>query len=267
MCTHAQIEWNDTVHTISITGYAGVLGGPKVSVDSNGVTGGVSLRIGGTGSIAPVSWFSLYGLVACDIDETVSVTPWYLIAINLKPSRNTTFTFGKTPSPMADIRPVTTTMSGQFEAWTQAQIPGSAIGGKISLVPKKDFLLTAGGFWRGNDASVELGLRVPYTKFAAYYMVRSKNFGAAVDVSYKWLSQVVVYNHKQNIGFFTSLTIPKTSGVALYSDVGFDTNNWKILRGEWGIFKVFSYKMINIIIAGGYSEEIRSVKGYMMISL
>ena len=267
LCSYGQIEWNDTVRNISVTGYAGMLAGPKVSVDSGKILGAAMLRVGGSGSIAPTKWLSLYGLAAMDVDETLAVTPWYLVGVTLRPSHKLAITLGKIVTPTNELRPGIATMSGQFEAWTQGQIPGSAIGGKVSWFPHKNFSLVAGAFWRDKDVSIELGFSVPHTRIAGYSMVRSKTFGVAVDFSYKWYSQVLVYNHKRNIGSFTGFAIPKTQGVAIYSDIGFSASNWRLVRGEWGMYKLFSYKQINIIIAAGYSQEIRSVKGYVMVSL
>jgi len=265
--SYGQIEWKDTVRNISLTGYAGIIAGPKISTDSGKMIGSVTARVGGAGSILLAPWISLEGLAAVDFDETATITPWYLIGITVKPSDKVSITFGKVATPMNELRPAIPTMSGQFEAWTQAQILSSAIGGKVAWSPHKNLRLVAGGFWRDRDVSVELGLGIPYTRLAGYYMVRTKSFGAAIDFSYKSISQVLAYNHKQNLGSFTGFTIPKLKGVALYSDIGFNTSNWKLVRGEWGMYKVFDYKRINVLIAAGYSQEIRSVKGYVMISL
>ena len=201
------------------------------------------------------------------MDETLTVTPLYLVGATFKPVERLSITVGKIASPMTELRPLPTTMPGQFEPWTKSRILGSAIGGKVRYAFTDKVSLVTGGFLRGTDGTVELGLAVPHLQLAGYYAVKGKTFGAAATASSKYFSETLSYNHRKDAASLTVLTIPKGRELALYSDVGVDASKWVFTRGEWGILDKFSYKFIKVLTAVGYSQEIRSVKVYVMVAL
>jgi hypothetical protein len=124
-----------------------------------------------------------------------------------------------------------------------------------------------GGFWRGDTvATAELGIRLPYTQLAGYYRIDNKTFGAAVQVTTTYVSETVQYSYKGTFGTLTNILIPKTEGLDLYSDVGFDAK-WKLVRGEWGILKLFSIKKVKGLFGAGYCLDSKSVNGYLQINL
>jgi hypothetical protein len=216
---------------VTITGYAGILAGPKISIETGKTGGFSSFRFGGTVRFIPKKWISFYGLAACEVNETGNVTPLYLMSIILKPSKTSLISFGKIATPMTELRPLPTTLGGQFEPWTKSHILGSAYGGKITIIPNKKVSLVAGGSWRGTDGSAELGLSVPHFKIAGYYMVRSHGFGGAAILTYPWFAQTVSYNYNETLGINTNISILKT-GFSLYSDIGLDAKNWDFIHGE-----------------------------------
>ncbi len=262
-----QYVFNDSIRNITITGYAGVLTSPKISVITKKPSATVTVRLGGSVEWRPKQWLSLYGLGAGEIDETGSVEPFAVIAVKLKPHKKVLISLGKIASPMTELRPLPTTGSGQFETWTQAQIPGSGFGGKLTYSPTSKISLVTGGIWRGSYATIEAGISVPYTKVAGYYQLDNHSFGAALTFGYKIFTTALMYNHRKNAGAMQTLEIPKAKGFSLYSDIGFNTNDGSMLRGEWGCYIPVKVKFINGLFGLGYDHMTKTVNSYVFIYL
>lgn len=265
---YSQITHTDSVRHVSISGYAGVLAYPAINVQDKKISAHVTTRLGAVVNWFPKSYISLFGLAAIEIDETAHVDPFVLVGLKLSPHKKVLITVGKIATPMTELRPLPTTSAGQFESWTQSKILGSAYGGKVAYSPNKKFTLTTGGFWRGgNEASVEMGIKIPYTQIAGYYLVDKKTFGTAVKVDYKWLTLVINYNHKQNAGLFNCIEFPKTHGLSLSSDIGFDTNTGNMIRGEWGLYEPVKSKWVNALFGLSYNHIAHSINTYVFVYL
>jgi len=267
--SNGQVQYQDSLHHITATGYIGALGGPKISTLSEQkalIVGFITLRTGGTVQWDANRYVTLYGLAAAEIDQTATITPFSLLFIRITPYKKITITIGKIATTMTELRPLPTTGAGQFEPWTRAQIPGSALGAKIRYSFNQSFSLVASGAWRTTDASIELGFQAPYTQIAGYYLSQSHLFGAAVNFDYSYISTTIVYNQNKTMGDLIIFEIPKTKGWKLYSDIGFNTS-WKLIRGEWGTLKDFKVWKIQSLLGAGYSQETRSVKGYIFIHI
>ncbi len=267
MLSFGQITLSDSAHHTVITAYAGILAGPKVLTRDAKTTAFYALRVGGTITYSPAKWLSVFGLGAGETAQTDTTTPFALFGIKVFPCKGITVTMGKIASPMTELRPLPTTSGGQFEPWTLAQIPGSALGGKITFSPSKSFSIVGGGFYRGGNTSIELGMGFSHVQIAGYYMNKTKIFGGAVQMSFRYLSTTIMYNGDQNAGMLNVIEIPKTHGLSLYSDVGFNANNQKMIRGEWGLFTTFSIRYVKALIGAGYCEETKSVKGYVFMHI
>lgn len=257
----------DSSKTFKVEGYAGILVGPKISVDTNKVSAFAALRLGANIYWTPTTWFVFSGIAAGEINEKGSLATVYLMSTRFVVHERLAITIGKTASPMTEMRPVPTTNWGQFETWTSAQILPGAIGGKATITINKESRIVAGAFWRAKDVSFEISTKVPYVHMGAYYQAVSRTFGGAIKVSTKYVNTTVAYNHKGNLGINTSLNIPKTDGVILYSVVGFAANDWKWIRGEWGVLKVFTIKKVQALVGMGYAHDNKGVWGYLQVSL
>lgn len=267
LCVHAQIRFTDSVKHFTASVYAGTLAGPKVSIDHAKIGGFVTLRAGGDIAWHPIPQIRCMILGAGEVNETGTITPFTLAEIRfLLAKKKLSIVLGKIATPMTEMRPLPITGNGQLESWTEARIPGSALGGKIAYSFEK-VTITAGGFWRSSDASVELGLKVNHFHIGGYYLVRSHLFGTACKVTFDRFSEVLIYNHKSVIASATSVTISKKQSISIYSDVGISTQGWKLSRGEWGILKGFSYKSLQILTGIGYAQEIKSFKAYCYLHL
>jgi len=262
-----QYVFNDSIRNITITGYAGVLMSPKLSVKTAKPSAMITVRLGGTVEWEPKPWLLLYGLGAGEIDQTGSVSPFGVMFIKLKPHKKVAISLGRIASPMTELRPIPTTGRGQFETWTQAQIPGAGFGGKIAYSPTSKISLVTGGVWRGSTATIEAGISVPYTKIAGYYQLDNHNFGAALTFGYKIFTTALMYNHRKNAGAMQTLEIPKAKGFSLYSDIGFNTNNGSMLRGEWGCYIPVKVKFINGLFGLGYDHIAKTVNSYVFVYL
>ena len=267
LCAHAQIKFTDSIRHFTASVYAGTLGGPSISLDHAKIGGFITLRAGGDIAWNPIPNIRFMMLGAGEINEKGVITPFALAEAKFFMfKQHLAITVGKIATPMTEIRPLPTTGSGQFESWSEARIPGSAVGGKISYSFQKASI-TAGGFWRLNDASVELGFKVKHFQIGGYYLIRSQVFGTACRVSYDRLTEVLAYNYKGAIASLTVVKISKKHSISVYSDVGIGTDVWKLSRGEWGILKGFSIKSLQILTGVGYAQEIKSFKAYCYIHL
>ncbi len=266
ICVHAQITI-DSSKAFKAEGYVGVLLAPKLGVDSAKVSVTATIRAGANVYWTPNPWFTLGGVGSIEVNEKGGVTPLYLISTRFLVHKNVAITLGKIGSPMTELRALPNSSGGQFETWTASQILPSAFGGKVTVTVNEQSKIVAGAFWRGKSTSVELGAKVPHVQMGVYYQVDSRMFGGAIKVSTKYLNSTVVYNHKRNLGINASLFVPKTAGCILYSDVGFSATNWKWIRGEWGVLKVFTIKKVQALVGMGYAHETKGVWGYLQISL
>ena len=264
--SEAQISFNDTVNHITGTVYAGTLAGPKVSIKNANTQGLYSLRAGGTISWSPAKWCSIFGLGAGETNQTDTTTGFGLFGVNIHPNKIISVTIGKIPSPMTEMRPVPTTGAAQFEPWTKARIFGSAVGGKIQISATEKLSFVAGNFWRGTESSSEFGFRYGVTSFTGYYLNQTKTFGGALDVTFKSINTVIAFNQHQNVAMFNLVEIHHSS-LFVYSDVGFNPDTWKMLRGEWGFLKTTHVRMTIMLLGFGYAQELQCVKGYIFIHL
>lgn len=260
----------DSSATYKADAYAGILTGPIFTKNESKIKANafITVRLGGSVTWQPKPWFTLFGVAAVQVNEVPKVDYVYLIGTRFNLHPKVWITAGKVASPMTELRPLPHTGGGQFEPWTKRQILGSAFGAKLTYQINEKYSLVAGGFWRGDTiATAELGVRLPYTQLAGYYRIDNKTFGAAILVTTKYVSQTLQYSYKGTFGMLTNVTIPKTAGFALYSDVGFDATSWKCIRGEWGVLKLFSIKKVKGLFGAGYCYEGRSVNGYLQINL
>ncbi len=271
---HAQLTV-DSLKNFKVEVYAGILLGPSINVkDSAKISVFATLRAGGNIYWTPQHWFSLIGIAAVEFTEKPSASVYYLLASRFKLHEKLFLTVGKLGSPMTEMRPLPNSLGGQFEPWTKRQILGSSFGGKVTYQINRSSSVVVGGFLRGyNDASVEIGAKTRFVQLGAYYMARTRAFGAAVAVTTKYVNQTLVYNYNQNFGSLTVITIPKTAGCGLFSDVGFTAEKrWDWIRAEWGVMKVFTLgKKVNALVAVSYAHKTpglpERVYGYLQICL
>lgn len=257
----------DSTNMFRIEGYAGILAGSKIPTNSKTVTPFVTLREGVNLNWTPNKYVSGFGVASAEINESGSVTPFCLAGIRLKMNKKVACTFGRIGSPVTELRPMPNTGQSQFEPWTKSQILGPAFGTKISFAVTKKHSLVLGGFLRGDDPSLELGVHIPGFHVAGYYRTKSADYGGACTIAGKYINQTFVYNSTRNIGSFTLVTIPRFQGLLFYSDMGIDQSKFKLIRGEWGILKTFSLKITKGLFGFGYCHEIHNPKLYLMVNL
>lgn len=258
----------DSTHHFIAEGYAGVLTGPVLSTDSGKITGVITLRIGGNVYWNPKPYFSLFGMGSAEVNQISAVTPLYLVGTQWNFNDRVSLIVGKIGSPMTELRALPNTGAGQFEPWTKSHILGSAFGGKIRGTITPTISLVAGGFLRGkDDASIEIGAMVPHFQMAAYYQIQAKVFGAAGTLTVPYVTETLEYNYRQELGSLTLVSIPKTAGCTLYSDIGFSSTSWHRIRGEWGVLKNFKIRVVKGLFGIGYAQDSHTVRGYFQVNL
>ena len=269
MISHAQIAFKSSTDSVSCTWYAGTLAGTKVSVnDANAKTTALfSIRAGGSITWAPTKWFSVFGLGIGDINQTDTLTPTVLFCVKFKPVKSVVITLGKTSSVVTEMfRPVPSTPDAQFETWTTSQIPGAALGGKINISFGKHDTVILGNFWRGAEASSELGFRYKKFSIGGFYMNKSKQFGGAVSFVSEKFKSVITFSDKKSTGIYNSVGVPWIKNLSVYSDLGFNPDNWKTMRNEFGLLENAKLGHLQIMIGVGFDQQLNFAKGYVRIN-
>ncbi|MCA9353510.1 hypothetical protein KC842_01400 [Candidatus Nomurabacteria bacterium] len=279
----AQIEVFDDLNT-SVKAYAGYLHATSFSTDSLNVGQGGDFRVGGS-----YFWeatkrlsFSGFGVYDMNSEGQYTVTDF---TVNLHLTSKVRLAVGKSARPYTYMRPYPTTLSGHFETWTQARIPGTALGGSILF----------GNFLSGSfggigvfqcDSGVEISGAIMNDKgvngIGFYHRIfpsgedheAVQNGGVGVSKLFGDRLEALVlcdyYNEGDSSSYVMGTTLLGFFGsdrtFLVYGDMG-GTLGEEFIRGEWGFVKVFSQKNFNSLVGLGYRYENRSVMGYLMVTL
>lgn len=188
--------------------------------------------------------------------------------------------FGKMATPATEIRPLPPTANGHFETWTESQMPGSTIGAKIGY--KTDFGSIKIGVASRNknlEISTHLATKINNHEIHAVGAIggeRSTNYLVGLTHKYNRLYQVAAFkqtfnkeslSNEQIAGYFVNYEISKKAKFAFYLDAGYNLTTQKSPRFESGIMKSFESKIFKGLIALGYAEELKAIKGYIFIHL
>lgn len=261
----SQITYRDSAQGLTIAGYAGVMSGPVVSVETPTTGHYATMRVGGDFSWQQSKSLILFGTGSLELNNSAPMITTTMMGATIGSGR-TKFSLGKILTPMTDIRPVINSRDGQFEFWAQYTIPANAIGGKLSHKINDKVSLSVGSFWRDTTTTLEGGLKVGKTNVAGYYSTQDQSFGLAGITSNKYFDLTLSYNYQKTVGSYLSVNLP--SSWYLFSDVGFTpTGQFDFVRGEWGVYKTLQVKYSQILYGVAYDHGIKSVKGYVMINL
>jgi hypothetical protein len=173
-------------------------------------------------------------------------------------------------------RPYPVSGNGQFETYTEAQIPGGSANVKVKYQFTPDFQLASGIALR--KGLPEYSGRITYKgiQLSGWYAEWSKEIGSALTVSQGPVYTVLVYKQDESVPGVTqqtvanifTLTLSKKIELSFYNDLGFKLHQDHPLdRGETGLLKGFSSKYLNGLIGLGYDYHKRWIVGYLYIHL
>lgn len=247
--------------------YAGSLSGTMFHADSLYTTGFTGVRFGAMGTYKPASWISFGSWALVQVDGGSDAWSLQQYWMTLQPTSKLSFTFGSMASIPTEMRPHPVSGSGQFETWSQSQIPGGGLGIKTKYQFTKEFELASGVVLR--EDKPEYSARLTYKKFqlTGWYSTIDSTSGIAASLTHGRVFSTLVYSPDQTIADVLVITLSKKQGIKLYSDMGYSFVEKDLVRGEWGLMKTFDSKWIDGLFGLGYRHEAKSVAGYLFVHL
>ena len=243
--------------------YAGTLSWSTVSIDSLNATNTAGIRFGAQATWRPSQYFAMCSMAAYEGQS--GNTSWSMnqFAFIINPTKRLTITSGNVCTLVTEQRPSPITGAGQFETWTQSRIPGMALVAKASYeLADKTFV----GFAvarRNNKPEYQANFSLRKFTVSAYYDEWNKKYASVLTFKAGRLNEIIVWKQDELIANTTTFDLGKGKDYCLYSDIGYDLANKKLLRGEWGVLKTFSTPYFEGLIGPGYCYEDRSLHFYL----
>ncbi len=270
ICSFAQItdiKVSDEVKIDRI--YAGSLSGTMFHSDSLYTTGFTGVRFGAMATYKPASWLSFGSWALVQVDG--GSDPWSLQQywMTLNPTSKLSLTMGSMASIPTEMRPHPVSGSGQFETWSQSQIPGGGLGIKAKYQFTKDFELASGVVFRGDNP--EYSARITYKTFqvSGWYSTCDSisASGVAVSLTHGRVFSTFVYKPDHTIADVLVIKLSKKHDISIYSDMGYSFVDKELVRGEWGFLKSFDSQWIDGLFGLGYRYEAKSIAAYLYVHL
>lgn len=246
--------------------YVGGLGMTSFSTDSIHTSNYGDLRIGAIMHWDMTKWLTFNSYYMYQIGKDQS---WGLNQFSLKiaPGKKWSLQMGHMGTLSTQQRPHPVSAGGQFETWTEAQIPGSGFGVKTNYSPSKDLSFGIGVVARQQQPEYHGNISFKSLTFSGYYGVHDQKAGAALSYTGDNVWTTLVWKQDNVVANVFGCKISSKHNILLYTDMGYDLENEKFVRGEWGIYKVATMEHCSILPCLGYNYESRSIKGYLFIYL
>lgn len=247
------------------TVYGGLLSSSSFSYDSLHTTGSLSILTGFSATYQPVSWLSFITANGYGIDGNGVTSNFTRFWTKLEKG-NFQVEFGLQPLLSTEARPLPISADGQFESWTEATIPGGALGIKAKYKMGDDYI-GVGVARRNSRPEYHFRYSGAQWKVSLYYPEFNKKFGAAVSFDGDDFYNIAAFNADKTVGNFLSVKINRQHSIEGYIDYGHDLNAKKMVRLEIGLVKKFSSNIIKGLIALAYNYESRSILGYLFVHI
>lgn len=244
--------------------YAGMLGVNDFSVDSIGYRGFAKLRLGASAKLRVSKVVTVESFIAEDITSAGSSVGASAFFVRLEPTKSFSLTIGKGPQASTFLhRAHPVSSGGQFETFTHNAIPGAAPDVRANLQLGKASLVGSVGV---PDSLPEYHLGVSFTGLVvSSWYSGNHHWGGAVTYKSKRTKTIFV---ARNDLLASTFTLNVNKRYILYTDMGVSTDRWKLIRGEFGILRTFDTGSFAKGLLGlGYSDELRSVRGYLYVTL
>lgn len=182
--------------------------------------------------------------------------------LEYKPNTKWKIAVGHIPTPTTEQRPHPVSSGGQFETWTQALIPGAAVGVKAHRTLSKNHSLGAGFVMRNNAPEYHGSIELNKLRVAGFYSATI--YGGAVTYDAGRIYTIGVYKNGV-VGNTTVLKLVQKLNIKSFWDVGYDHQRKSLQRLEFGIMKTFNAKQFSGLFSIAYDERIQSVTGYLFL--
>jgi len=263
--------------TVCLNGvYAGVLNLVNFDLDTLKTSTFTDFRVGAKGTWSATSWLrmSAFSVYAKSNEGDAFMN---MVSLNLH-TRNEVWNLevGKIPTSATEIRPIPLSSDGQFEAQTQALIPGIAPGAKISYAfnknNKKDKLVF-GVFSRDNKVEYSGRMVMGKVNLFTSYSLSDKKTTAGASYSHKRLYALALYQGSDTINgdkvaaVFTNFKILPRQKIDVFLNGGYSLKNKDIPHLEIGMVKNFETPYLKGLIGVIYDHRLKAVKSCFMVSL
>lgn len=247
--------------------YAGILAGSCFSQNSLNFSKFSSFRAGGKATYSPTNWLSAVSTASYQIDDRGQVSTinqfWFKLKLKAISAEA-----GFLPTLATESRPVPVTADGQFETWTEASLPGAALGAKIkyNFNNNKNYI-GIGVSQMNKEPEYHLRYSSTLIKASIYYSEFNQKFGSSIAIKTKKLYDIMAFNAGQTIGNLICYKLDTKNQIDYYCDFGYGLKEKKVLRFESGLLKNFSGNYLKGLFGISYCNEIKSVKGYLFIHI
>jgi hypothetical protein len=256
--------------------YGGMLSGITCKTETGKFGGFTGIRLGGDGSWDFAKWGSVKAFGGIQInpgDTAVPLDHFEGIYAVVKPFKNLSIFAGRMATLPTEQRPYPLTGAGQFETWTEGQIPGGCENIKLEYQVTKSFQLAAGLAKRNNVLEYSGRVIFKAAQLSGWYS--EKEIGSALTISKGRLYTVLVYkqvevapNLKEQVAAnILTLTINKKHGISFYNDLGFHLEkDHPLSRGECGLLKdLGAYGLVGL--GWDYQPGHQWIVGYLYFHL
>lgn len=244
--------------------YAGVLGANNFSIDSIYRTGFVGFRVGASAKLRVTKAVSVVSFIAEDITSAGNSIGGTGFFVRVQPDTSFYMAIGHGPQVSTFLqRPHPATAGGQFETFTHRAIPGPGPGVRLVKTIKKTSLL-AGVVMINGAPEYQLGISHAGLQ-ASVWQQGDSLWGTAVTYESDRMKTILVVRDDL-VANVVTYNLPNK--YILYVDAGMTTDNYTVVRAEAGVLRTFQAKSyIKGLLGLGYSYELRSVRGYIFVTL
>ena len=257
--------------------YAGLLNSVSMSTIELAAQHNYSFRVGAVATWQMNDLLSFHATSVYDRsneDEFTSNNFYFKV---LNRSKKLSFELGHMTTAATEIRPVPASADGQFETWTEALMPGSAMGAKIGF--NSDYgSLKIGVASRQKQAeySLHASKQIKNQTFHLVFALGgpggNNNYTVGITHKNSKIYQVLAFREQnvdidisKTLGYFINYEIMQTQKVCAYLDAGYDFSNEISPRLEAGLIKNFESQLLKGLLALGYDAKKKSVQTYFFI--
>lgn len=244
--------------------YAGILGANNFSIDSVYRTGFVGFRVGASAKLRVTKAVSVISFIAEDITSAGNSIGGAGFLVRVQPDTNFYIAIGHGPQVSTFLqRQHPATAGGQFETFTHRAIPGPGLGVRLVKTIKKIDLL-AGVAMINGAPEYQLGISHAGLQ-ASVWLQGDSLWGTAITYESDRFKTILVVRDDL-LANVTTFNLPNK--YILYADAGMTTDDCVVVRAEAGVLRTFKAKSyIKGLFGLGYAYELRSVRGYIFVTL
>ncbi|MFA4999858.1 MAG: hypothetical protein WC545_00660 [Patescibacteria group bacterium] len=261
----AQIPIKTEDEKINLNLYAGALSIPVLSIDSLSLNPYLSARIGMlmAWEINPYIDLKLQGVSQSENGFNNKV--WSTVLMVIKPTKKLNVQFGFLPTLACEQRPSPNSADGQFETWTQSQIPGSAFGIKAKYSLTEKIKIGGGVSCKNKRPEYQVKAELCQNALSVFYEEGSKRFGLILTSNSGPISETFVFRSDSLLG--NTLAVSLNRGYLIYNDLGYSLAKKSLVRGEIGILKKIKSRYFKGLFGPGYCYESRSIAFTLFIHI